>query len=196
MPQESLNLPYFVLLGAVVITIIVGFTIFKPQIEHMQATKQKNIELAARLTDRQQFLQAIDQKSIQLRANAAAEQELGIILPSDESFDDVLRIVDRQGVAAAVLVKRVDNTTSKVQSSARVAKALGNESDLPDSLTVHGVNISIQGSYQQIRQFVSLMENAVRFMDISTLTLSAPKEGGEIVDAVLTANFYSLSPKK
>ncbi len=196
MPQESLNLPYLVLIGVVSLTIIVSFLVYKDQVQQWQTKKAEIVKVSTQLQERQNFLQSIDQKSAQLRANAGAEQELSVLLPTDESFDDVLRIIDRQGAAAAVFVQKVENTTPSTQSAIRISQALGDTNDIPDTLTVHGVTMNVQGSYQQIRQFMSLMENAVRFMDISGLNLTQVKDRGDIVDGVLTANFYSLSSQK
>lgn len=196
MPQESLSLPYLVLLGVVALTIIVSFVIYLPQLKQWQSTRVQITTIKTRLAERQQFLQTIDQKSVQLQANAVPEKELSVLLPLDESFANVLRIIDRESAAAAVFVKSVDNTTAATQSARRVAQALGAANDLPEALTAHGVNLTVEGSYQQIRLFISRLENAIRFMDLSSIALSAAADKGGLLTGSLTANFYSLQPPK
>lgn len=196
MPSESLNLPYLTLSGIVFLTIIVSFVVYKPQIEHWRSARSELKNLTEQLTERRLFLATVDQKSAELQANAASEQELSVVLPPDESFDDVLRIIDRQAAAAAVHIKGVDNTTANIQTAIRVAKALGNERDTSDTLTVHGASVQLDGSYQQIRQFFSLLENAVRLMDIPAITLSQSPTHPDILEGTLSVEFYSLSGQR
>lgn len=195
MAQESLSLPYITLTGAVVVTIIISFMLFRPQITEWQTTQTEIETTTAKLQERQQFLASIDQKGAQLRTQAAAEQELQVVLPAEEAFADVIRLIDRQAAAAAVQIITVDNKTTSVQTANRVAQALGNEVDVPDSLTVHGASVVLRGSYQQIRQFVGLMENAVRFMDVSDITLAQVGGQPDLLDGTVSLKFYSLSPQ-
>lgn len=194
MAQESLNLPYLTLSGIVFLAIIVSFLVYKNQIEERQAARAETEILSQRLTDRQAFLASIDQKTVQLRANDAQEQELAVVLPADESFDDMLRIIDRQAGAAAVQVRRVSNTTANSQAAVRVAQATGGDVTLPPDLVVHSATISVSGSYQQIRQFISLMENAARFVDINSLSVTQTANQPDVLETEISAEFYSLSP--
>lgn len=195
MAQESLNLPYLTLSGVVFLTIIVSFLVYKNQIAERQAARAEIAALSERLVERQAFLTSIDQKTTQLRANTAQEQELSVVLPADESFDDVLRIIDRQAGAAAVQVRRVNNTTANSQTATRVAQALGKETTAPNDLVVHSAGITVVGSYQQVRQFISLMENAARFMDIAGISVTQPANQPEVLEGTISAEFYSLSPQ-
>lgn len=194
MPQESLNLPYLTLTGVVLLTIVASFLLYKPQIEQLRTMKASIVELTQKLDEKQKFLQSIDQKSAALAANAAAEQELNIVLPPDESFDDLLRIIDRQAGTAAIRVESINNTSANTQSAQRVAAAIGKDITTPSTLTTHSVDMSIQGSYQQIRQFIGLLENAVRFMDISSLGLRQATDQPDLLDGTISAKFYSLTP--
>lgn len=193
MPYESLNVPYLTVTGVVFLTIVATFAVYKPQYEELRATQKNISDLSARLTEKQRFLQSIDQKSAELAANAAAEQELSVVLPPDESFEDLLRIIDRHAGTAAVRITNVTNTTASTQSAQRVAQAIGKDITTPPALTTHGVTISLEGSYQQIRQFINLMENAIRFMDISAINLTASNEQLDLLQGTLTAQFYSLA---
>jgi Tfp pilus assembly protein PilO len=193
MAQESLNLPYLTLSGVVFLAIIVSFLVYKGQIEERQAARTEIVALSARLQEQQAFLTSIDEKGAQLRANAAQEQELSVILPAHESFDDVLRVIDRQAGAAAVQVRRINNTTANSQTNIRVAQALGKETSTPNALVIHSASLTVVGSYQQLRQFISLMENAARFMDIASLSLTQPPNQPDVMEGSISAEFYSLS---
>lgn len=194
MPRESLNLPYLVLTGVVLLTLIAIFLIFRPQLEQFRALQQESAELTQRIVAKQSFLQSIDQKSVALAANAAAEQELKIILPADEEIEDLLRIIDRQSNAAAVRVTSVNNTTAATQSAQTVAQVLGQDPTTPATLTLHSLAIQWQGSYQQARQFISHLENSIRFLDISVLHLTQQEDQPDALNGNLTAQFYSLTP--
>lgn len=194
MPRESLNLPYLVLTGVVLLTLVATFLIFGPQLEQFRALQQESAELTQHLAAKQSFLQSIDQKSAALAANAAAEQELKVILPAAEELEDLLRIISKQAGAAAVLVTSVNNTTAATQSAQTVAQVLGVDPTIPVALTPHSLAIGWQGSYQQARQFIAHLENSIRFLDISTLHLTQPADQPDALDGSLTAQFYSLTP--
>jgi Tfp pilus assembly protein PilO len=193
MAQESLSLPYITLTGTVFLAIVVAFLVVLPQIEQWQVRQAAIDSVRAQLEERQLFLASIDQKSAQLRTQAAAEQELQVVLPAEESFDDVLRLIDRQAAAAGILIKSVTNETVSTQTANRVAQALGAETALPDELIVHGAMINWQGSYQQARQFVGLVENAVRFTDITDITLTQVDGQPDLLNGTFAITFYSLS---
>lgn len=192
MSYESVNLPYIALTGVVCLAIIASFVLYQPQFKSLQAARAEIASLTLRRGERQQFLVSIDQQSAQLRTKSVDEQELSVLLPSSESFGDVLRIIDHQAASAAVFVKGVDNSTASTQIAQRVAQALGNGVDTPKTLAVHSVSVTFQGSYQQVRQFIQLMENAVRFMDITGITLTKAADQADLLDGTLTAHFYSL----
>lgn len=195
MAQESLNLPYLALSGTLLLTLIVSFTVFRPQLQQWQETRAEISKLEEQLRERQSFLITIDQKITELRANAAYDQELSVLLPDKEAFADVLRLIDRQAGASGVQIKNVDNVTITTQTADRVARALGDETGTPDTLTVHGATIRLQGAYQQIRQFLGHLENAARFMDISNISVSQVVGQPELLEGIFTTEFYSLAPK-
>jgi Tfp pilus assembly protein PilO len=194
MAHESLNVPYLVLSGTLFLALIVSFILFKPQFTDWQAARAEATRLAEQVRQRQLFLTSIDQKSAVLRTNAAYDQELSVMLPADEAFDDMLRLLDRQAAAAGVRIINIDNVTANAQAANRVAQALGKGVDTPAALTVHGATIRLQGSYQQIRQFLSSLENAARFTDISTIEVTRAAEQGDLLEGSIATKFYSLTP--
>ena len=194
MAQQSLSLPYLLLAGTAAVALVLSVVLFRPQFNEWRATRTEAAALEAKVAERQAFLATIDQKTAELRTNAAADQELGVLLPADESFDDVVRLLDRHAATSGVQIKKVDNTTAQTQAANRVAEALGATSPVPTTVTVHGATINLQGSYQQLRQFLGLLENTARFMDVADIALAPVDKQTDLLNGTIVVNFYSLSP--
>ncbi len=192
MAQQSLSLPYLVLSGTIVLALVVSLALFRPQIAHWQAAREELTRLQTQAAERQAFLTTIDQKTAELQTHAAAAQELGVLVPSEEAFADVVRILDRHAGTAAVQIKKVDNTTATTQTAQRVAEALGTAEGATSTLTVHSATISVEGSYQQLRQFIGLLENTARFTDVPAIALSPSTSQPDLLSGSITINFYSL----
>lgn len=193
MARQSLNIPYLALGGIIVIAVVLAVIVFQPQLARIRETSGEADVVAANLAERQEFLRTIDRKAAELARQRAHETELDVVLPADESFDDMLRIIDRTAATAGVTVTQVSNNSSSVQSSFRAAQARGNDTGAPQGIQPLGANISFRGSYQQVRTFIASLEQVVRLVNMSRLSLQASPEQPDVLEAELSIEFYSFS---
>tara|TARA_Y100000310_G_C20233781_1_gene601485 strand:- start:1 stop:600 length:600 start_codon:yes stop_codon:yes gene_type:complete len=195
MARTSQNLPYVFLSGVVIIVIVTFFVSLVPQYQSLAVIQADTEATVATRADRKAFLDTIDRKTNQLRTQAEHERELGLVLPSNQDVDDVLRIIDRRASEAGVVVARISNTSDSVQSAARASEVRGEESGIPAQVVPLGLRLSATGSYQQLRQLIDSLSSSVRLIDITKIELAAGSAtGGEVLGAEIQLKFYSYAP--
>jgi len=192
MAKQSLNLPYLVLAGIVVVAIVAGFLVVRPQVEDLKATQSSLKETRVQLTERQNFLRALDQKKAQLQSQAAHVAELDVALPAEEEMPDVLRIINEGAQAAGVNVARVNNDSGSVQASAKAASRRGQQDSgsLPSNVVPLGISVKVTGSYQGLRMLLQYFEKAGRLIDVTTVNMQRSVDQGETISADLNLLFY------
>src|SRR3989344_9180418 len=110
MAKQSLNLPYLLLSGSIIIAIIGSFVMLRRMLNRWQAAQAQGAALQAAIVEKQQFLLGIDRKKAELQGEALHEKQLSVVLPSDESLEDVARILHKAGEASGVVVTRLNNS--------------------------------------------------------------------------------------
>ena len=172
MAKQSHNLPYVTLAGVIILAITITGVLIRPAV--MAASKNSEDLAKAKLTlnEKRQYLNSIDLKLSDLKANADYERQLDVILPANESFEDVLRLTNRIGVETGVVIRSLLNNSASLKKQYESAKARGVESStLPLKVVPMGMELDITGDYQQIRAFIDRLEKLPRLTNITNMRL-------------------------
>lgn len=188
--STSLNTPYLILTGTVIIAIVTTFAVFQPILDAISTTRDDIQTTQARLQERQAFLQTLDQRIAALVSQAQHEQQLNVVLPAEEATEDVLRVIQSAANSAGGTIQRVGNISSAVQASLNARQARGEASLLPSGITPLGYEIEFGGSYQQLRVFLDQLQRSPRLLDITNLEIRRNKIEVDVIEASLTLQFY------
>lgn len=195
MTRSSLSLPYVVLSGVIIVGVVLVFSVFRPELKRISATRASVRATEATTTERRERLQTIDRKISELNTQANREKELSVLLPTDDSFQDMVRIVDRAAAATGVTVQNIKNTSSSVQAQARSARARGKGGPTLTDIVPLGAAVEAQGSYGQVRAFLEQLETSVRLIDARQVRLVRNEDVSDQVTAELALQFYSYQPQ-
>lgn len=193
MATGSLNVPYLLLAGAVVIAAVFAFTVLQPALASVQEVQNEIAAVVAQRSEREEFLRTLDSKLAELEVNREHELRLQTILPAEDQMEDSLRILDRTAAANGLTLVSVSNSSDSVQSRQRTLQARGQAAPLPASVNPLGVNVILDGPYQGFRAFLTALERTPRLMDVDIISLRRNEVEPSRVGITLSIKFYMLT---
>ena len=188
--NASLNIPYIALSGAVIIAIAVVFAVIQPALASIQELNAEIEQNQNVLAQKRSFLSTVDAKKVQLQNNAIHEQRLSVILPKEDKYEDIIRVFSlASSDSGAVLVKMSDESRS-AQSSINVERARGEAVNVPSSVKIAAVSVDAQGSYQQLRAFLTKLEKAPRLIDITAIKIQSGNIPDDLTLSIQASSYY------
>ncbi|MEX1997900.1 MAG: hypothetical protein WEA04_04490 [Candidatus Andersenbacteria bacterium] len=190
MAKQSLNLPYLLLTGIILVAIIAIFAIFQPMLKSLREQQAAVAGVEAAIVEKQQFLLTIDQKKEVLTRQQQHEQQLAVVLPTDDALDDATRIFHRTAETTGVTIIGLANNSEGEKSKVQALRARGELVNVPATIEPLAVNIEARGSYQQLRLFLEQLERSARLMDVVSLRLQRDPTTLDQLGARMDINFY------
>lgn len=187
----SLNTPYLVLTGVVVIAIAFLFIVLQPIMQDINALQTTIAADTASLKTKKDFLETLDIKVKQLDSQADVERQLSVVLPASERSQDVIRIINEYSNQAGLTTISVTNNSSQQAAQANAERSRGDGSSTPDTVLVTTLDLSVKGSYSQLRTFLGLLEKSPRILDVTRLLIK--EIGGQPgqIEAAVSLQLYS-----
>lgn len=189
MASKSLNLPYVLLFGVILITMFIAGALVRPSILNAMQVKKDLAVAEQELTKQRNFLKSIDSRLAELQTNQEYERQLNVVLPQGDEIEDALRIVHRAGSEAGVLITSVENS-SKGEQTVYKSLVVKGEAGLPTGVLPVGVIVEVKGTYQQVRMFIDKLEKSPRIMDITSIDLRKNEQTPDQVNGELKVRFY------
>lgn len=194
MSRESLNLPYIVLTGVIVIAIMAAFLVIWPLLEKAQGKSKELATLEEGIAEKESALLAIDQQKNELLQQAENEKALQVVLPLDDALEDVSRIVYRYAQTSGVTVTVIRNDTTQAAAALVAARNRGGDTETPAQAVPVSTAITIVGTYQQTRTFIELLERSPRLGDVRKIQINRNAEQPDTVTTQLDVHFYKYQP--
>jgi Tfp pilus assembly protein PilO len=191
MTRTSLNTAYLLLTGVVIVAVVVFVMVLQPMMASISATRQRTAETENELNQKKKFLNTLERKQSVLRTQQAHENMLAIALPTDEAFDDVVRILHRAAGASGGIVTSVENSSVESQRDAAIRQSQNESSSVPSSVLPLTASVQFRGSYQQFRLFLEQLEKAPRLIDIDSMKVEA-EQGLDRVIARFDVTVYTF----
>lgn len=184
--NTSLNTPYLVLTGVVVIAIAFFFTVLQPLMDSINETKS-NIEThMASFAEKDNFLKSLDTKMSQLRSQGNIEQQLAVGIPETERSQDIIRVIDQYAKESGITVTTVTNNSSQSNARVNASKARGDIHLVPEGLQTITFALVVSGTYQQLRTFIAGLEKSPRIIDVNHITISqVPSQPGTVTGSFI-----------
>lgn len=187
----SLNTPYLVLTGVVVIAIAFLFIVLQPIMQDINALQTTIAADTASLKTKKDFLETLDIKVKQLDSQADVERQLSVVLPASERSQDVIRIINEYSNQAGLTTISVTNNSSQQAAQANAERSRGDGSSTPDTVLVTTLDLSVRGSYDQLRTFLGLLEKSPRILDVTGLLIKEVAGQPGQVEAAVSIQLYS-----
>jgi len=190
MIRTSLNVAYLSVTGVVLIAIAVSFLVFRPMLITLSQQRMQNQERDKTITERNTFLKSLESKQNMLDQEKTSERVLSVALPESDSFDDVVRILQRSATTAGGTIRTINNTSVEQQRNALIRQGREGEEQLFQSITPLGADIEFIGSYQQLRVFLGELEKSPRLIDVMSLDISRSDKTTDIITVKMSLRFY------
>ncbi len=189
--NTSLNTPYLVLTGVVVIAIAFLFTVLQPLMDSINTVKSNIESNTSSLAEKEAFLQSLDAKINQLRAQPDIERQLAAVIPETERSQDVIRVIDQYAKESGVTLTVITNNASQTKARANTSKARGDLNLVPEGIQIITLQLGASGSYQQVRAFLAGLEKSPRIVDVDRITISKVPEQQDAVTTSLVIKLYA-----
>lgn len=189
--NTSLNTPYLVLTGVVVVAIAFLFVVLQPLMDSIATVKDTIRNDKVSLQEKQDFLKSLDLKMTQLRSQPDIERQLAAVVPETQRSQDIVRIIDQYAKEAGVTIAAVSNASSQTKAQANAKKARGDLNLVPEGLQVATFQVSVTGNYQQVRAFIAGLEKSPRIIDVTRITITNVVNQPENVSASLFIQLYA-----
>lgn len=186
----SLNTPYIVISGVVLLAIVAIFTVFQPMLGTIRTSQDRLQQVNNELTEKQEFLRSLDRKKSQLEAQQADEQRLNVVLPTNNSFNDIIRVISLASTDAGNTVLQVGDRSDSTQAEINAKRARGEEVGLPSEVTPLAAAVTVRGSYQQLRTFLNALENSPRLNNVLSINIKRSIDVPDQITADLVIQFY------
>jgi Tfp pilus assembly protein PilO len=170
MAKLSLNVPYLLLTGVILLAIVIVFAWYRPLWLEAQAQRAELSITQQQLVERQAFLLAVDRKKTELAQQADYERQLDVVLPADAAVDDITRLLHRTSQAAGVTIVHITNDSANEQSNLVTARESNQELvGIPTNVVPLAFKVQVLGSYQQLRTWHEQLEKSPRLIDVTAL---------------------------
>jgi Tfp pilus assembly protein PilO len=189
--NTSINTPYLVLTGVVLIAIVFIFAVIQPQLDDISSLRHDITDNTSSLKDKQDFVQTLSSKVQQLQAQPQAEQQLAVVVPQQDMTQDIVRVVGQYSSQVGLVVTSMTNNSVERQAQLNASIARGDVASIPSSVRTLSFHVEVTGTYGQVRDFVKALEKSPRIMDIAHVSIKKGDQQTGQVSAALDLQAYS-----
>ncbi len=189
--MTSLNTPYLLLTGVVIISVAVLFTVLQPMMDEINVIQSTIATDTESLRTKQEFLASLDVKVKQLQLQLDVERQLATVLPETDRVQDIIRILNEYANQSGLTTISVTNNSSRQEAQNNATRARGEGVVVPESVRISAFGLTIAGSYEQVRLFLGLLEKSPRILDVTNVSLKEAAGQPGRVDASITMQLYS-----
>lgn len=191
--NTSLNTPYLVLTGVVLIAIAFLFTVLQPLMDSVTTTKSMIASNMASYEEKDTFLKSLDVKMAQLRSQGDVEKQLAVVIPESERSQDVVRILDQYAKESGVTIVSITNNAAQAKAHANASKARGDINLVPEGLQTITFDLRLIGTYSQVRSFIAGLQKSPRVIDATHILMSQLAGQPGAVTGSFNIQFYARS---
>lgn len=194
--NTSINTPYLVLTGVVLIAIVFIFAVIQPQLDQVGQLRRDITQNQSILSSKQDFLHSLSVKLQQLSAQPDAERQLAVVVPVTDMTQDIVRVVAQYASATGMTVTGVTNNSAERQAQLDASVARGDVQAPASDVRTLSFQAEMSGAYPQLRDFVKALEKSPRIMDITHVSIKQVADQPGQVTAALDIQAYAQSQQQ
>ena len=189
--NTSINTPYLVLTGVVLVAIVFVFTVMQPQLDSITALRHDITDNTNTLKTKQDFISSLSAKVQQLQAQPQAEQQLAVVVPQGDMTQDIVRVVSQYASQVGLVIIGVTNNSVAQQAQLDASIARGDVTSTPSDVRTLSFQVQTSGTYGQLRDFLKALEKSPRIIDVVHLSIKSTKDQNGQITATLDMQSYS-----
>lgn len=189
--NTSINTPYLVLTGIILIAITFVFVTMQPMLTEISTLRHDITENTNTLQQKQDFINSLSAKVQLLQTQPDAEKQLSVVVPQNDETQDVLRVVGQYASATGVVVGGVTNNSQDRQSELDASIARGDITTAPSDMRTLSFQVQTISSYAQLREFMKALEKSPRIIDVAHVSVKKSDQSADQVSASLDMQAYS-----
>lgn len=189
--NTSINTPYLVLTGVVVIAIVFIFAVIQPQLDAMSKLRHEITDNTNTLATKQAFIQSLGSKVQQLQSQPQAEQQLAVVVPQTDMTQDIVRVVNQYASQVGLVVITLTNNSTERQAQLDASVARGDVTATPSDVRTLSFQVETSGTYAQLRDFLKNLEKSPRIIDVVHLSIKQGAAQPGQVNAAIDMQAYS-----
>lgn len=189
--NTSINTPYLVLTGIILIAITFVFVTMQPMLTEISTLRHDITENTNTLQQKQDFINSLSVKVQLLQTQPDAEKQLSVVVPQNDETQDVLRVVGQYASATGVVVGGVTNNSQDRQSELDASIARGDITTAPSDMRTLSFQVQTISSYAQLREFMKALEKSPRIIDVAHVSVKKSDQSADQVSASLDMQAYS-----
>ena len=194
--NASLNLPYLVLSLVVVAVVVASVFVYVPLTQGIMNTRAEVGRLDSDIINIGKEISLVDKKMSEFNKLKTYEDQMDIVLPVNDAEAEALRVINTAASTSGVLIQTAGNSTEGLRQRQEAEVRRDIDTGFPDGVTVVSYRLDIQGTYGQIRGFISEIERAPRLAEINSVSLSQDTQNPEQMRAAVVVYLYSyITPK-
>ncbi len=170
----------------------IGFWLIKPGFSEMKGLTMKISEARDELVRKESLLARVENLKEKYQQAEEKIEKIYQVLPLEPDIPGILVQTETLASENGLLLEKIIYTLPKEAVKVfrpQVGANQGKKQVLPFKTMI--VVLEVSGSYQSFKNFLEALENSLRLMDISGITLSAKeKEGAVSYSYNLTFNTY------
>ena len=189
--NTSINTPYLVLTGVVLVAIVFVFTVMQPQLDSITTLRHDITDNTNTLKTKQDFISSLSAKVQQLQAQPQAEQQLAVVVPQGDMTQDIVRVVSQYASQVGLVIIGVTNNSVAQQAQLDASIARGDVTSTPSDVRTLSFQVQTSGTYGQLRDFLKALEKSPRIIDVVHLSIKSTKDQTGQITATLDMQSYS-----
>ncbi|MCE9643360.1 MAG: type 4a pilus biogenesis protein PilO [Candidatus Andersenbacteria bacterium] len=189
--NTSINTPYLVLTGVVLIAIVFVFTVMQPQLDSITTLRHDITDNTNTLKTKQDFIASLSAKVQQLQSQPQAEQQLAVVVPQGDMTQDIVRVVSQYASQVGLVIVGVTNNSVAQQAQLDASIARGDVTSTPSDVRTLSFQVQTSGTYGQLRDFLKALEKSPRIIDVVHLSIKSMKDQTGQITATLDMQSYS-----
>lgn len=192
MANNSLNIPYIVLSGTVLIGIVLTIAVYQPMASETITLRNQIEEDTTILKDREEHLRGIQSRVNALNSQQVHEERLNVVLPNEDALEDALRVMHVAGQESGGNISSISDKSEGVQSQVSAEQVRGEGANVYESVTPLAFDVAFTGTYRELRVFLEKIEQSPRLMDVTNISMSKSGEGEQLTSS-MTIQFYKYN---
>jgi len=169
-----------IIVSGVVVALALAVLLVWPQYQKLQALNSDNENKKEDLQSRQTYFSQVKEVSTRLQEYPDALSKISNALPKDPSLASLANFLQTNSAQTGLILKKI------------VLGAPAAPDENKGSLTETQIVIQVSGSYKAFKDFLLLIENSARLIEVQNISIEIPPEKSE-ESPTFTLNLKTIS---
>ncbi len=152
-----------IIAGAVVLSLVLGLTMLWPKYQKLQILWSDITINELDLQSKENYLSQIKEVSLQLKQYQEPLAKISSALPQDSSLPSLVNFFQSSAAKSGLILEKI----SWIEAIAPEGKSALKETQL---------TFQLAGSYEALKNFLSVLESSARIIEVQKVFISIPKK--------------------